>query len=75
MLSGGDEDNVCTDANAMNLLEGFTDPIYLKGVTERQIEDSLKSCLKEVLKRRLDERNAHEKQQISKAKKQKETTK
>lgn len=60
MLSGEDTDNVQTDVNAMNLLEGFTDPINLMGVTERQVEDSLKSCLKEVLKRRLDERQKHE---------------
>ena len=38
----------------MNLLEGFTDPIVIKGTTERQVEDSLKSCLKEVLKRRVE---------------------
>ena len=38
----------------MNLLEGFTDPIEIQGSTERQVEDSLKSCLKEVLKRRLE---------------------
>ena len=60
MLSGEDSDNVQTDCNAMNLLEGFTDPINLQGVTERQVEDSLKSCLKEVLKRRLDERMKHQ---------------
>lgn len=52
MFSGEDEDNVHTDCNAMNLFEGFTDPIQIAGVTERQVEDSLKSCLKEVLKRR-----------------------
>ena len=52
MFSGEDEDNVHTDCNAMNLFEGFTDPIMIAGITERQVEDSLKSCLKEVLKRR-----------------------
>ena len=31
MLSGEDIDNVQTDCNAMNLLEGFTDPIELQG--------------------------------------------
>ena len=60
MLSGEDSDSVQTDCNAMNLLEGFTDPIVIEGVTERQVEDSLKSCLKEVLKRRLDERMKHQ---------------
>ena len=59
MLSGEDADNVRTDCNAMNLLDGFTDPINIEGKTERQVEDSLKSCLKEVLKRRLDERMKH----------------
>ena len=54
MLSGEDSDNVQTDCNAMNLLEGFTDPILIQGTTERQVEESLKSCLKEVLKRRLE---------------------
>ena len=49
MLSGEDSDNVQTDCNAMNLLEGFTDPILIQGTTERQVEESLKSCLKEVL--------------------------
>ena len=29
MLSGEDADNVQTDCNAMNLLEGFTDPIEI----------------------------------------------
>ena len=53
MLSSEDADNVQTDVNAMNLLEGFTDPIQVKGQTERQVEESLKHCLKEVLKRRL----------------------
>lgn len=75
MLSGEDADNVQTDCNAMNILEGFTDPIILLGLTERQIEDSLKSCLKEVLKRRLDERTKHqnrsEKQQLTISNKQK----
>ena len=58
MLSGEDIDNVQTDCNAMNLLEGFTDPIELQGQTERQVEESLKSCLKEVLKRRLEKRSS-----------------
>ena len=58
MLSGEDIDNVQTDCNAMNLLEGFTDPIELQGQTERQVEESLKSCLKEVLKRRLEKRGS-----------------
>ena len=31
ILSGEDIDNVQTDCNAMNLLEGFTDPIELQG--------------------------------------------
>lgn len=35
MLSGEDNDNVQTDCNAMNLLEGFTDPIVIQGTTER----------------------------------------
>lgn len=35
MLSGEDADNVQTDCNAMNLLEGFTDPIIIEGRTER----------------------------------------
>lgn len=59
MLSGEDADSVQTDCNAMNLLEGFSDPIAIQGVTERTVEDSLKTCLKEVLKRRLDERMKH----------------
>lgn len=75
MLSGEDADNVQTDCNAMNILEGFTDPIMIMGMTERQIEDSLKSCLKEVLKRRLDERMKHQNQSetkvMTKANKQK----
>lgn len=60
LLSGEDEDSVQTDCNAMNLFEGFTDPITILGETERQVEDSLKSCLKEVLKRRIDERMKHQ---------------
>ena len=56
MLNGEDKDNVSTDCNAMNLLEGFTEPIEISGETERQVEESLKSCLKEVLKRRLEKR-------------------
>ena len=59
MLSGEDHDNVLTDCNAMNLLEGFTDPIQIRGNTERQVEDSLKSCLKEVLKRRLSQKSTN----------------
>ena len=35
MLSGEDADSVQTDCNAMNLLEGFKDPIAIDGVTER----------------------------------------
>jgi len=58
MLSGEDTDNVKTDCNAMNLLEGFTDPIEISGITERQVEESIKSCLKEVLKRRLEKRGS-----------------
>ena len=56
MLSGEDVDDVQTDCNAMNLLEGFIDPIMIVGDTERMVEDSLKTCLKEVLKRRHEER-------------------
>ena len=59
MLSGEDFDDVQTDCNALNLLEGFMEPIQIVGVTERQVEDSLKSCLKEVVKRRHDEREKH----------------
>ena len=69
MLSGEDIDDVQTDCNAMNLLEGFTDPIIIQGVTERQVEDSLKSCLKEVLKRRLDEQGKHKVDKKEKSKK------
>ena len=59
MLSGEDVDDVQTDCNAMNLLEGFMDPIMIVGASERQVEDSLKTCLKEVLKRRHEERGKH----------------
>jgi hypothetical protein len=59
MLSGEDVDDVQTDCNAMNLLEGFMDPIMIVGASERQVEDSLKTCLKEVLKRRHEERGRH----------------
>ena len=60
MLNGEDKDNVSTDCNAMNLLEGFTEPIEISGETERQVEESLKSCLKEVLKRRLEKRQSED---------------
>ena len=62
MLSGEDVDDVHTDCNAMNLLEGFMDPIMVAGASERQVEESLKTCLKEVLKRRHDERGKQKKE-------------
>lgn len=52
MLSGEDVDDVHTDCNAMNLLEGFSEPIQIEGRTEREVEESLENGLKEVLKRR-----------------------
>ena len=41
-----------TDCNAMNMLEGYDNPIKLEGTTDRQVEESLKVCLKECIKRR-----------------------
>ena len=52
MLSQDAEDNVLTDCNAMNMLEGYDNPIKLEGSTDRQVEESLKVCLKECIKRR-----------------------
>ena len=78
MLSGEDFDDVQTDCNALNLLEGFMDPIQIVGATERQVEDSLKTCLKEVVKRRHDEREKHkvkDKEKFSKKSKVSKETK
>jgi len=78
MLSGEDFDDVQTDCNALNLLEGFMDPILILGATERQVEDSLKTCLKEVVKRRHDEREKHkvkDKEKFSKKSKVSKETK
>lgn len=52
LLSQEDEDNVLTDCNAMNMLEGYDNPIKLEGSSDRQVEESLKACLKECIKRR-----------------------
>ena len=52
LLSQDAEDNVLTDCNAMNMLEGYDTPIKLEGSADRQVEESLKVCLKECIKRR-----------------------
>ena len=52
LLSQDAEDNVLTDCNAMNMLEGYDNPIKLEGSSDRQVEESLKACLKECIKRR-----------------------
>lgn len=52
LLSQDAEDNVLTDCNAMNMLEGYDSPIKLEGSSDRQVEESLKVCLKECIKRR-----------------------
>ena len=52
LLSQDAEDNVLTDCNAMNMLEGYDTPIKLEGTSDRQVEESLKVCLKECIKRR-----------------------
>ena len=52
LLSQDAEDNVLTDCNAMNMLEGYDNPIKLEGNSDRQVEESLKVCLKECIKRR-----------------------
>ena len=36
----------------MNMLEGYDNPIKLEGSSDRQVEESLKVCLKECIKRR-----------------------
>jgi len=36
----------------MNMLEGYDNPIKIEGQTDRQVEESLKVCLKECIKRR-----------------------
>ena len=41
-----------TDCNAMNMLEGYDNPIKIEGSSDRQVEESLKVCLKECIKRR-----------------------
>lgn len=41
-----------TDCNSMNMLEGYETPIRLSGSSDRQVEESLLSCLKECIKRR-----------------------
>ena len=52
LLSGDSEDSVLTDCNAMNMLEGYDNPIRIEGSSDRQVEESLKGCLKECIKRR-----------------------
>ena len=52
LLSQDAEDNVLTDCNAMNMLEGYDTPIKLEGSSDRQVEESIKVCLKECIKRR-----------------------
>ena len=36
----------------MNMLEGYDTPIKLEGSSDRQVEESIKVCLKECIKRR-----------------------
>ena len=36
----------------MNMLEGYDNPIKIEGSSDRQVEESLKVCLKECIKRR-----------------------
>ena len=45
-------DNI-TDFNAMKLFQDFKAPLNVTGVSEREVEESLKSCLKAIVDRRL----------------------
>jgi len=65
LLSQDAEDSVLTDCNAMNMLEGYDTPIRLEGVSDRQVEESLKVCLKECIKRRNIDLKKESKPQLS----------
>ena len=47
-------DNI-TDYNTIKLFKDFRPPLNVTGVTEREVEDSLKQCLKTIVDRRFAE--------------------
>ena len=47
-------DNI-TDYNTIKLFKDFRPPLNVTGVSEREVEDSLKQCLKTIVDRRFAE--------------------
>ena len=52
MLSTDDAQINITDCNAMKLFQELNTPINVTGNTDRQVEDSLKQCLKQIVDKR-----------------------
>ena len=44
-----------TDLNSLKLFHNYKQPLNISGRTDRQVEESLKSCLKSVVEKRMDE--------------------
>lgn len=42
-----------TDLNALKLFHNYRQPLNVVGNTDRQVEDSLKTCLKQLVEKRL----------------------
>ena len=52
MLSTEDAQINITDCNAMRLFQDLNTPINVAGTTDREVEDSLKQCLKQIVDKR-----------------------
>ena len=46
-----------TDLNSLKMFHQYRQPINVTGRTDRQVEDSLKSCLKQLVEKRMNDQN------------------
>lgn len=52
MLSQDETSVNLTDCNALEIFEGYNQPLIVQGMTDRHVEESLKTNLKQVVERR-----------------------
>ena len=52
MLSGESASDNITDLNALKIFKDYRQPLNVTGNTDRQVEESIKNCLKQIVERR-----------------------
>lgn len=65
LLSTDSTSENITDLNSLKLFHNYRQPLNVTGLTDRQVEDSLKSCLKQLVEKRMQDPSQVHKDDLS----------